>query len=311
MKKTRILIAGIGGVGGYFGGLLAKHFYENNEIEIIFYARGKHLLEIQKNGLKVTKGDNDFFAIPKLATDNPKEIGIVDFIIICTKSYDIETTIEQLKVCLNKDTIILPLQNGVDSKERIRNTLPNNIILDGCVYIVSRLTDFGKIEIFGNIETLYFGMENLENEKLNFLETIFKQADINATLSKNISSIIWEKFIFISPTATATTYYDSTIGELLTDSNKLEIIVQLIEEVKQIAKVKNIIVSDDITNLTLKKLKNLPFETTSSMNTDFKNNKTNTELKSLTEYIVTEGKKHKIKTLTFEKLLTELKKNGS
>jgi 2-dehydropantoate 2-reductase len=311
MKKTRILIAGIGGVGGYFGGLLAKHFYENNEIEIIFYARGKHLLEIQKNGLKVTKGDNDFFAIPKLATDNPKEIGIVDFIIICTKSYDIETTIEQLKVCLNKDTIILPLQNGVDSKERIRNILPNNIILDGCVYIVSRLTDFGKIEIFGNIETLYFGMENLENEKLNFLETIFKQADINATLSKNISSIIWEKFIFISPTATATTYYDSTIGELLTDSNKLEIIVQLIEEVKQIAKVKNIIVSDDITNLTLKKLKNLPFETTSSMHTDFKNNKTNTELKSLTEYIVTEGKKHKIKTLTFEKLLTELKKNGS
>jgi len=311
MKKTRILIAGIGGVGGYFGGLLAKHFYENNEIEIIFYARGKHLLEIQKNGLKVTKGDNDFFAIPKLATDNPKEIGIVDFIIICTKSYDIETTIEQLKVCLNKDTIILPLQNGVDSKERIRNILPNNIILDGCVYIVSRLTDFGKIENFGNIETLYFGMENLENEKLNFLETIFKQADINATLSKNISSIIWEKFIFISPTATATTYYDSTIGELLTDSNKLEIIVQLIEEVKQIAKVKNIIVSDDITNLTLKKLKNLPFETTSSMHTDFKNNKTNTELKSLTEYIVTEGKKHKIKTLTFEKLLTELKKNGS
>jgi 2-dehydropantoate 2-reductase len=311
MKKTRILIAGIGGVGGYFGGLLAKHFYENNEIEIIFFARGKHLLEIQKNGLKVTKGDNDFFAIPKLATDNPKEIGIVDFIIICTKSYDIETTIEQLKVCLNKDTIILPLQNGVDSKERIRNILPNNIVLDGCVYIVSRLTDFGKIENFGNIETLYFGMENLENEKLNFLETIFKQADINATLSKNISSIIWEKFIFISPTATATTYYDSSIGELITDSNKLEIIVQLIEEVKQIAKVKNINVSDDITNLTLKKLKNLPFETTSSMHTDFKNNKTNTELKSLTEYIVTEGKKHKIKTMTFEKLLTELKKNDS
>jgi 2-dehydropantoate 2-reductase len=311
MKKTRILIAGIGGVGGYFGGLLAKHFYENNEIEIIFFARGKHLLEIQKNGLKVTKGDYDFFAIPKLATDNPKEIGIVDFIIICTKSYDIETTIEQLKVCLNKDTIILPLQNGVDSKKRIRNILPNNIVLDGCVYIVSRLTDFGKIENFGNIETLYFGMENLENEKLNFLETIFKQADINATLSKNISSIIWEKFIFISPTATATTYYDSSIGELLTDSNKLEIIVQLIEEVKQIAKVKNINVSDDITNLTLKKLKNLPFETTSSMHTDFKNNKTNTELKSLTEYIVTEGKKHKIKTMTFEKLLTELKKNGS
>ena len=51
MKKARILIAGIGGVGGYFGGLLAKHFYKSKEVEILFYARGKHLQEIQKNGL--------------------------------------------------------------------------------------------------------------------------------------------------------------------------------------------------------------------------------------------------------------------
>ena len=292
MKKTRILIAGIGGVGGYFGGLLAKHFYQSKEVEIIFYARGKHLQEIQKNGLMVRKGDN----------------GIVDFILLCTKSYDIETVIEQLTVCQNKDTIILPLLNGVDSKERIKNILPNNLILDGCAYIVSRLTQAGKIENLANIETLYFGLDHFESEKLNLLEALFKQANINATLSKNISSIIWEKFIFISPTATATSYFDSSIGEILADPKKLEIILQLIEEVKQIATAKNISISDEITNLTMKKLKNLPFDTTSSMHSDFKSKKLNTELKSLTEYIVTEGKKHEILTLTFERLLTELKK---
>ncbi|MBK7469027.1 MAG: hypothetical protein IPJ43_20795 [Saprospiraceae bacterium] len=52
------------------------------------------------------------------------------------------------------------------------------------------------------------------------LETLFKQANINATLSKNISSIIWEKFIYISPTATATSYFDSSIGEILADPKK-------------------------------------------------------------------------------------------
>lgn len=308
MKKTRILIAGIGGVGGYFGGLLANHFYESNKVEILFYARGKHLQEIQRNGLKITKGDHEFIAIPKLATDNPNEIGIVDFIILCTKSYDIETTIEQLAVCQNIDTIILPLLNGVDSKERIKSILPNSIVLDGCVYIVSRLTQAGKIENLGKIETLYFGLDNFENEKLNLLETLFKQAKINATLSKNISSTIWEKFIFISPTATATSYFDSSIGEILADPKKQEIILQLIEEVKQIARAKNISITDDIANLTLKKLKSLPFETTSSMHSDFKSKKPNTELKSLTEYIVTEGQRHKILTLTFEGLLTELKR---
>jgi 2-dehydropantoate 2-reductase len=86
MTKTKIIIAGIGGVGGYFGGLLANHFYNNENVEISFVARGEHLKEIQKNGLKVIKGENEFIAKPHIATDNPAEIGIANFIIITTKS---------------------------------------------------------------------------------------------------------------------------------------------------------------------------------------------------------------------------------
>ena len=101
IKKNRInifdhKIYGIGGVGGYFGGLLAKQFSESNEIEIYFLARGENLKQIQKNGLKVIKGDTQFIVKPKLATDNANEIGIADYIILCTKSYDLEKTIEQL-----------------------------------------------------------------------------------------------------------------------------------------------------------------------------------------------------------------------
>ena len=121
MTKTKILIAGIGGVGGYFGGLLAKHYFANTNVEIFFLARGEHLSEIRTRGLIVRKGDIEFIAKPKLATDNPVEIGIVDFIIICTKNFDLEQTIQQLFPCINTDTIILPLLNGVDSKERIQN----------------------------------------------------------------------------------------------------------------------------------------------------------------------------------------------
>jgi 2-dehydropantoate 2-reductase len=154
--KTKILIAGIGAVGGYFGGLLAKHFYNSGNVAIHFFARGEHLKEIQKNGLKVIKGDNEFIATPALATDDASAIGIADFIIVATKSYDLETIMQQLRPCINQDTIILPLLNGVDSKERIKNILPGNIVLDGCAYIVSRLKQPGVIENTGNIQTLYF-----------------------------------------------------------------------------------------------------------------------------------------------------------
>ena len=39
--KTKIGILGLGGVGGYFGGLLAKTYFKSDEVEIIFIARGE------------------------------------------------------------------------------------------------------------------------------------------------------------------------------------------------------------------------------------------------------------------------------
>lgn len=307
MTKTKIIIAGIGGVGGYFGGLLAKKFYNNDKVEICFVARGEHLTEIVNNGLKVIKGSNRFIAKPILATDNPSEIGIADFIIIGTKSYDLETTIQQLGPCINKNTIILPLLNGVDSKERIKSIFPENIVLDGCVYIVSRLKIAGVIENSGNIETLYFGLDNFVNEKLLLLESLFKQANIEATLSNDISKIIWEKFIFISPTATATSYFDKCIGEVLADNEKLKTLTALIEEIKQVAKTKQVAISEDITEKTLNKLKALPFKTTSSMHSDFQNHKHKNELQSLTGYMVREGKKYNLSTPTYDKIYIKLR----
>lgn len=303
----KIVIAGIGGVGGFFGGLLAKHYYENEQVKISFLARGEHLREIQTNGLKVINGNTEFIAKPALATDDPLKIGVADFIIVATKNYDLEDVMRQLRPCIDSETIILPLLNGVNGRERIKQLYPNNLVLDGCVYLVSRLKQPGIIENSGNIQTFYFGLDNVKNERLLKLESLLKEASIQATYSKSISTIIWEKFIFISPTATATSYFDLCIGELLTDENKVQQIKSLIEEVIQVAKAKGISIPEGIAELTLNKQKSLPFETTSSMHSDFKNKKTITELEAITGYVVREGKKNNVDIPVFEKMYERLK----
>ena len=106
-NKIKIVVAGIGGVGGYFGGLLAIAYAGNDNIEIYFLARGKHLASIQQSGLTVIKGDISFTAKPFLATDNVNEIGDVDFIIISTKNYDLAQVLEQISPCVNSETVIL------------------------------------------------------------------------------------------------------------------------------------------------------------------------------------------------------------
>ena len=111
--QVKIVIAGIGGVGGYFGGLLAKKYAGSDQVQIYFIARGKHLAEIQKQGLKVIKGGNEFIAKPKLATDQAAQIGIANYLIICTKNYDLRQMMHQVQPCIGKDTVILPLLNGI------------------------------------------------------------------------------------------------------------------------------------------------------------------------------------------------------
>ncbi|MBK6523315.1 MAG: 2-dehydropantoate 2-reductase [Sphingobacteriaceae bacterium] len=216
--------------------------------------------------------------------------------------------IDQLKPCIDKNTIILPLLNGVDACEKIKTLLPLNTVLNGCVYIVSRLKEAGVIENSGNIETLYFGVDGTPGQELLAYETLFKQAGIEATLSQNISSVVWEKFIFISPTATATSYFNNCIGEIVADEQKLNIFKLLVEEVKQIALKKNIALSTDISEKTLTKLKKLPFETTSSLHSDIKSNKSQTELEALTGYVISEALKNSMSCPTYEMIYKDLLK---
>jgi len=300
-QKIKVIIAGIGGVGGYFGGLLAKKYRNSHEVEIDFIARGEHLKQIQTNGLKVIAGNKTFNAVPEIATDHPAEIAVADYIIICTKSYDLETMLEQLSPCIDKNTIVLPLLNGLEGAEITKAKLPGITISDGCVYIISRLKEPGVVENTGNIQKLNFGIENTMNPKLLMLEKLFIDAGIEATFTKNIIATVWEKFLYISPVATATSYFDNSIGEILADNYKREFLYELIDEIAEIAFVKEVITDDEITLKIRDKLKLFPYESSSSMHNDYKNHKLQTEVETLTGYVVREGFKMGIATLNFGK----------
>ncbi len=295
-KKIKIVIAGIGGVGGYFGGLLAKEYESSDSIEICFLVRGEHLNKIREKGLKVIHGATEFIAKPAIATDNANDIGIADYILICTKSYDLDATIEQLYPCIGENTILLPLLNGVESVDRIKKILPGTTVLEGCVYIVSAVKEAGVIENSGINQKLFFGPDSNDN-RLQWLEKTMLNAGIEATLSDSISTIVWEKFIFIASIATATSYYNCNIGKLIEDNE--ETLVQLIEEVKSIALGKGISFNPNITANIVNYNKLLSNNSTSSMHRDYQNLKQKTEVETLTGYVVRAGQELKVETPAF------------
>lgn len=304
--KTKILIVGIGGVGGYYGGLMAKYSEENPELEIYFLARGKHLEAIQKNGLTLITEKGNVLAHPKLATNDVSEIGKMDYVIITTKSYDLVQTIQQISASIDKNTVILPFLNGADISDQIRTLLPNNEVWDGCVYIVGRLNKPGIVESSGGIHDLYFGAENGSSEKLSWMDDLFKKSGIKSHLEEEIKMIIWRKFLFISVTASLTSYFNVGFRDLLTDEKRKHTTMSCINELLNVARSEGVNFEQDIIDSTIRRIERLPFETTTSMHSDFIAGK-NTEIETLTKVVVNYGKKNGVETPVYNLIYQGLK----
>src|ERR1700749_2383654 len=85
VREDRMKIAGVGagGVGGGFGAALAKA-----GADVTFIARGAHLAAMKDKGLKIEGGRGEAYRVPTQATDDPKTVGPVDFVLFCVKLWD-------------------------------------------------------------------------------------------------------------------------------------------------------------------------------------------------------------------------------
>lgn len=289
----------MGGVGGYFGGLLAKAYAESEKIEIVFIARGDTQKNIAAAGLKIISDEDEFVVHPTIVSAVPTEIGKLDYLICATKTYDIESSLTALALCITKNTVILPLYNGVDATERINAMYPDNDILQGCVYIVSKIEAPGVIRKVGFYEKLFFGSASASTQKMKALQTIFLQAGIQSNLVDDIEEAVWEKYVFIAALASATSYLNQNVGEIMGTPESRQLYVALLHEITLLAAVKGLKLPDDIIMQTILKLEKCPADMTSSMHRDVLAGKP-FELDSLTAYVVNEGIKYEVETPTFQ-----------
>lgn len=307
---VKISFVGIGGVGGYYGGLLSHYAESHPEISVSFVARGANLIAIRENGLKVTDEHQSFVTKPAIATDNVEDIGVVDYIVLTTKSYDLDATMLQIKPMVGKHTVILPLLNGIDNTSRLRNFFSENEVWYGCVYIITRLTAPGVIEDTGNVHFMHFGHEKKTSDQLVYIEKLFKDAGIEVTLKEDAIKAIWRKFFFISTTAALSTYLNSDFQSLVWDEDKKPMYLAIMNELFAISKAEGIGLHDGIIDEMMKYGGSLPAGSTSSMNSDYIAGK-HTEVETLVGVVVKLGQKHNIPTPVYSEIYRKIYKSIS
>lgn len=304
-SKFKIAIVGIGGVGGFIGGRLTAHFHGSGAVEVILAARGANEKAIREKGLKLVTTAGEQIVRPTLAAID--ELGEPDLLILCTKEYDLEETVVSLRRAIGARTAIMPLLNGVEARERIASMLPSADVWHGCIYIISRLAAPGVVEETGNICRIYFGDGKAAREKTQAVEAFFQQAGIDANWSADSEARIWEKFVFLSPLAAATSFLDVRTRELMDNPRFKKLFDELLAEIKALARAKNVAVDEETIQNSVAKLKNVPPAATSSMHADFSRG-SRAELHSLVGYVVREARALNVAVPVYEKVYAELVK---
>ncbi|MCC9165525.1 ketopantoate reductase family protein [Pontibacter harenae] len=214
-KKFRIAVVGIGGVGGFYGAKLAQQYASSENHEIIFIARGDHKAKIAEQGLVLDYADTREAIKPDLVTNNLEELGKLDLILFCVKSYSLNTVAKALEGSIDESTYLLPLLNGVESIEYLSQLYPKSKLLWGCTYIISSVAAPGEVKVQGKLNRLVWGNPGLRNEDLAQIRQLFDEAGIHNELYEDIKDKVWEKFSFISPLGSFTSSTNVPAGNIL------------------------------------------------------------------------------------------------
>ncbi|HEY5687920.1 MAG TPA: 2-dehydropantoate 2-reductase [Yeosuana sp.] len=278
-----IVVIGAGGVGGYFGGKLAKAGFE-----VTFMARGKHLEAIKEKGLQVKSILGDF-TVQTNATDNINDIKNPDLVLLGVKSWQVLEIAEQLKLVINENTMVLPLQNGADNADKLLSVLPKNNVLAGLCKIVSKIESPGVINHFTFEPEIVFGeYDNKKTERVRQLKKVFDKAKFKNTWSEDIHLDIWKKFLFIGTISGIGAITRAVFGVMRAQEGIRKIIFDTANEMVSIANAKGIGLTTKDVDMIVKVIDSLDYNTTASMQRDMMEGKPS-ELENFNGYIVNQG----------------------
>jgi len=302
----RIAVMGAGAIGGYFGAKLAL-----SGQEVHFIARGEHLDELQRSGLRVESVDGDFAVAPGpggvLATADPAGVGPVDIVMFCVKSYDTEVAAEQLAPMIGPSTGVISLQNGIDNEEKLVARLGPDHVMGGVAFIFAQRSGPGMIRHTGGARRIVFGeLDGTSSTRASAFLEACQRAGFPAEISPDIRAALWSKFAFICAQAGLTAAVRLSIGEIRDAPESWALFRRVVDEALAAARAEGIDLPADQADRLVAMAAGLEADGRSSLHDDLVAGR-RMELDALLGELVRRGRLHAIDVSASEALVAILR----
>ena len=257
----KLAIMGAGGVGGYFGGLLAL-----SGQDVTFIARGAHLAAMRANGLKLIGGRGETLVQPAKATDDAAAVGPVDLVLFCVKLYDTESAGRAIAPLLGATSAVLTVQNGVDAAERLVKLYGRERVMGGAAYNSAVLAEPGVVRYTSAMSSLVFGeLDGRESARALAFRDACRNAGFAAELTPDVAKTLWSKLVPLATNAGLTSLTRQPVGYAFHDPECRAVAIRAMREVWAVAKARGVALDADAVDRALDLTNGFPKDMYSSM----------------------------------------------
>lgn len=258
----KICIIGTGGVGAYFGGRMAEAGYD-----VTFVARGKHLKEIQKNGLKIKSVNGDMHIQAAKATERPG--GRFDLIILAVKVWQIYALEDMLKAMMHEKTILLPIENGIEAPGILKQWVAAEHVLGGLCRIFSWIESPGIINHSAYDPSITFGeLDNTLSDRVKAIAAIFDKSHIKNHIAQDIEQEMWRKFLFITSTSAMGALTRVPYGIFMNMPETRALLIEVLREMVEVGIAKGVNINHAFVDKTMQFADAMPDDATTSLQRD-------------------------------------------
>ena len=296
-----IAVMGAGGVGGYFGGLLARAGHQ-----VAFIARGPHLDAIRRRGLRVISANDGDFTVTAHATDDPAQVGPRQLVLFAVKMYDNDDAIRAIAPLLAPESVILTLQNGIDNGERLAAAYGAERVMIGSAYLEGRISAPGVVTQAGPGAASFGERATGITPRGQTLLALFRQAGWRVELLPNMTGMLWKKFAYLSGSAGVCAASGCAYGELRAVPETRALIRAAIAETLAVGSAAGAPLEPDSLEWSMQALDNFPATGMASLAKDFSENRP-VELEGLTGTVIRMGRQRQVPTPVNDALYAILK----
>jgi 2-dehydropantoate 2-reductase len=262
-SEPTFAIMGSGGVGGYFGARLARFGFATTLI-----ARGAHLQAMRRSGLRIETPE-EVFSVEVRATDDPREIGPVDFVLFAVKLWDMETAGAACRPLIGPSTAVVSLQNGVNSEQALASILGARHVMGGVAEISVRIVEPGLIKRISDRALIQFGeLDRHRSDRSKRLAKALLQAGIETDHTADINVAIWNKFVFLTGLSAMTALTRHPIGKVRAEPETRDLLKQIMCEALRVAQASGVPIPDAVVAERLQFIDGLPAHVRASMAVD-------------------------------------------